>query len=907
MKRTLSIILITVILLSYCAIQPKAYTSVEIAYGLNLLRGTGEGLDEAYLSMTPMRTNAAMIILRLLGLENDALEHEKISTFSDASSATAYWQPILAYLYDNPDVGFSGYGDDTFRPNESINSQMLAKVLLTVLGYKQDVDFSWAETLKFADSIGLKSLVNKSTITNNDVAIALVEALSIKTKGGYTFVTELVVADIINIDQAEKYGFTVETTQVEIKNAKATGVKTITVEFLMPIPKNSTVMLRKDFIGISNTYTLSENRRILTINTTATMTPGQYTVAVAGSVATFEVFNEKASSLVISTERIYKDVQQNIGLKLLNQYGEEMPITNVNISVTNKTSGSRKITVTKIDNEVYLDVSYANLADQIYIYALDNSTLLNDSALLTVQSVPSIKKISILGVEASSDTNRIYEDTSSHIIKIQAYDQYGQKYFIRQSDIDKKNLLLISSNNLCISPSNIKADINGNLVFSTNMAGEVLINIIVSAEGISASTTIAVYAAPVLSSIKVDQLPSTIFKNERVEVGVIAYDQYGSIYEIKPTDIIGYTTTDPMIVPAASISVNRGVLSFNTLNSGEVSVNSRINNSLMPLFTIKVNDGNVPYSITSLDIPFSHFEKGIENIQIPLSNIKVVDQYGNPNSLNERPVWDTVEWGIYIDKVSGNSFLYENGVFSTTNTVGTDVFNVYITRDGRIMDRSGYSFMLTNVSASEIQVFDIDIPKIIYGGANNRIEAHTKYITIKGYTLSKKPVMLKTDDLGMPTLISAITVSNSKVYIDTSTWAIKFNTYFEDNDIVTVKFWKDGMEIESEDIVITSAESKVSRIEYDQAQSFIISSSEFYTEPLKIYDQYDIETNLPQNTQWVTNSNLIDSVTFDPLTKRLRVVIKGSVISETEVIISYIPSDGLFSFRGFYTIMPGRY
>jgi hypothetical protein len=362
-----------------------------------------------------------------------------------------------------------------------------------------------------------------------------------------------------------------------------------------------------------------------------------------------------------------------------------------------------------------------------------------------------------------------------------------------------------------------------------------------------------------------------------------------------------------MIVPAASISVNRGVLSFNTLNSGEVSVNSRINNSLMPLFTIKVNDGNVPYSITSLDIPFSHFEKGIENIQIPLSNIKVVDQYGNPNSLNERPVWDTVEWGIYIDKVSGNSFLYENGVFSTTNTVGTDVFNVYITRDGRIMDRSGYSFMLTNVSASEIQVFDIDIPKIIYGGANNRIEAHTKYITIKGYTLSKKPVMLKTDDLGMPTLISAITVSNSKVYIDTSTWAIKFNTYFEDNDIVTVKFWKDGMEIESEDIVITSAESKVSRIEYDQAQSFTISSSEFYTLPIKIYDQYDIETNLPENTEWVTNSNLIDSITFYPSTKRLRIVVKGSVISETEVYISYIPSDGSFSFRGFYTIMPGRY
>ena len=147
-----------------------------------------------------------------------------------------------------------------------------------------------------------------------------------------------------------------------------------------------------------------------------------------------------------------------------------------------------------------------------------------------------------------------------------------------------------------------------------------------------------------------------------MEVGVIAYDQYGSIYEIKPTDIIGYTTTDPMIVPAASISVNRGVLSFNTLNSGEVSVNSRINNSLMPLFTIKVNDGNVPYSITSLDIPFSHFEKGIEYSDSFIKH-KVVDQYGNPNSLNERPVWDTVEWGIYIDKVSGNSFYMKTVYF----------------------------------------------------------------------------------------------------------------------------------------------------------------------------------------------------------------------------------------------------
>jgi hypothetical protein len=880
---------------------------VEIAYGLSLLRGTGSGLDEVYLSLSPTRSNAAMIILRMLGLENEALEFKESSTFSDASSATAYWQPILAYLYANPEVGFSGYTDGTFKPNDNINAQMLAKVLLTVLGYRQDIDFLWHNTLTFAESVGLRSLKNKDRITNSDVAVALVEALNIRTREGYTLVTELVVADVINIDQAEKYGFTVDTTEVEIKNAKATGVKTITVEFLMPIPKTATVILRKDFVGISNTYTLSENRRVLTINTTATMTSGEYTVVVAGSVATFEVFSEKASSLVISTERIYKDTMQNIGLKLLNQYGQEMPITYVNISATNKTSGARKITVTKIDNEVYLDVSYANLADQIYIYALDTSTLLNKSATLIVQSVPSIKKISISSIVTSSSVDRIYENTSSHKINVQTSDQYGQKYIIKQTDIDNRNLLLISSNNLCISPSNIKADMDGNLVFSTNMAGEVLISIIVSEEGIADSTTITVYETPVLSSIKVTQLPATIFKNERVEVDVIAYDQYGSIYEIKQTDSISYTTTDPIIVPATSISINRGILSFNTLSSGEVSINSRIGDSLTPLFTVKVNDGNVPYIITGTEMPFIHFEQGVKNIALDLGYFKVVDQYGNPNSLSSRPVWDTVEWGVYIDRVSGNSFTFENNVFSTTDIPGTDVFNIYITRDGRIMDRSGYSFRLTNVSAGDIQIFDIEVPKVIYGGENNRIDDHTKYISIKGYTLSNEPVMLKTDASGLPTVISSVTVSGDKVYVDTVSWAIKFHSYYTANDIVTVKFWKEGREVKSADIVVLATESRVSRIEDDTYQSFVISSSEFYTEPLHIYDQYDIEANLPASSQWLSSSNYVDSITFDPLTKRVKITVQGTVITETEAWISYIAPDGSFAFRGKYIIMPGTY
>ncbi|OQB99314.1 MAG: hypothetical protein BWX78_01790 [Firmicutes bacterium ADurb.Bin099] len=87
----------------------------------------------------------------------------------------------------------------------------------------------------------------------------------------------------------------------------------------------------------------------------------------------------------------------------------------------------------------------------------------------------------------------------------------------------------------------------------------------------------------------------------------------------------------------------------------------------------------------------------------------------------------------------------------------------------------------------------------------------------------------------------------------------------------------------------------------------MISSREFYTEPLRIYDQYDIEANLPSNTRWLCNSNFVDSITFDPVAKRLKIVVRGTVTTETEAIISYIAPDGSFAFRGFYTIMPGTY
>ncbi|HRR37246.1 MAG TPA: hypothetical protein P5535_09275, partial [Clostridia bacterium] len=347
--------------------------------------------------------------------------------------------------------------------------------------------------------------------------------------------------------------------------------------------------------------------------------------------------------------------------------GEPMPLTDVTVSATNKTSGTRKVIVNKTETSVLIDAALTNIGDQIYIYALDNKTLLSDSVQLTVQSVPAIKRISVTEVTEASGKERIFEDSSMHVIKLSAYDQYGQVYKVRQADIDSGSLMLISSNSLSVSVSSIRVNSEGNLLFNAGKAGDTRLHIIVKEEGISTSADIQVSQAPFLSSIKAEQLPSTIFKNERIEVNVMGYDQYGNIYEMTAADAVSYTSSDTAVVPTANIQISNGVLSFNTLSSGVATVNYSIKGGIQPLLTVNVNDGNVPYIVTGMEMPFTHFEKGVKNVVLDLDDVVVVDQYGNPNSLSSRPSWDTVEWGVYIDKVSGNSFAYEGNIFTTTD------------------------------------------------------------------------------------------------------------------------------------------------------------------------------------------------------------------------------------------------
>ncbi|MCK5811879.1 MAG: hypothetical protein KAG94_03220 [Clostridiales bacterium] len=209
-KRILSSILVITMLLVMVSLPVSAAISsqADTVRILGVLKGdSAAGVTEEYLAKNTNRSQGARILLRLMGLETEADAFTGSATFSDASNASSYWQHMLAYLKANPEVGFQGYPDGTFKPLKVMTAQEIYKVLLTSLGYVQDVDYTWDEVFTFAAEKGLTALYGTEEITNDDLATALVEALNATKKDGMRLINFLVQEGVVTSTKAAEAGF----------------------------------------------------------------------------------------------------------------------------------------------------------------------------------------------------------------------------------------------------------------------------------------------------------------------------------------------------------------------------------------------------------------------------------------------------------------------------------------------------------------------------------------------------------------------------------------------------------------------------------------------------------------------------------------------------------------------------
>lgn len=159
---------------------------------LGLFQGTEQGYE---LDRAPTRAEAATMLVRLLGKEDEAKKLEYTAPFTDLAG----WEkPYVQYLYDNGLT--TGATATTFEPEEGCSAQMYTTFLLRALGYsdKADGDFTYAEAVNFGESVGLVDYANcdQDNFLRDHVAAMSLTALNTSVKNDKdTVLLEKLVAD----------------------------------------------------------------------------------------------------------------------------------------------------------------------------------------------------------------------------------------------------------------------------------------------------------------------------------------------------------------------------------------------------------------------------------------------------------------------------------------------------------------------------------------------------------------------------------------------------------------------------------------------------------------------------------------------------------------------------------------
>lgn len=193
MRRSIRTALMGAVLAGALVISAAAadYTTcADSLEALGLFRGTEQGYD---LDRAPTRAEAAVMLVRLLGEEADALTMEYTAPFTDLES---WQQPYIQYLYENGLT--TGVSDTAYAPEQRCSAQMYAAFMLRALDYSEEgEDFVYSDAVAFAEQIGLfdPAVVDAADFLRDDVVAASYTALSLQPKVAEDTLLDQLVAD----------------------------------------------------------------------------------------------------------------------------------------------------------------------------------------------------------------------------------------------------------------------------------------------------------------------------------------------------------------------------------------------------------------------------------------------------------------------------------------------------------------------------------------------------------------------------------------------------------------------------------------------------------------------------------------------------------------------------------------
>ena len=190
----------TAAMLTASAFAANYTNCADSLHEMGLFQGTQNGYD---LDRTPTRAEAAVMLVRLLGKEDEAKALTYTAPFTDLKG----WEkPYVQYLYSNGLA--NGTNRTTFNPTGKCTAQMYAVFLLRALGYSDTADFSYANAIETAREQGIydTGIINVQNFLRDDAAAASYTVLSVSPKNSEgTLLNQLVSENAITEADAKRY------------------------------------------------------------------------------------------------------------------------------------------------------------------------------------------------------------------------------------------------------------------------------------------------------------------------------------------------------------------------------------------------------------------------------------------------------------------------------------------------------------------------------------------------------------------------------------------------------------------------------------------------------------------------------------------------------------------------------
>lgn len=186
----------------------SAQTSADRLHALGLFQGTGSGYE---LDKTATRLQGLIMLIRLLGEENEALQCTAKNPFQDVSGGNS--ARYVAYGYQQ---GYTaGSSPTTFSPDQALSFRGYVTFLLRALGYEDKAgDFTAATCFSKAAEWNLMDSASASTVAQTapilyrgDLAALSFSALSVQLKDGSgTLAEKLIRRGVFTRSDAESQG-----------------------------------------------------------------------------------------------------------------------------------------------------------------------------------------------------------------------------------------------------------------------------------------------------------------------------------------------------------------------------------------------------------------------------------------------------------------------------------------------------------------------------------------------------------------------------------------------------------------------------------------------------------------------------------------------------------------------------